>query len=332
MWRLMFAVTVAAAVAVPATAMAETAGPTLASTITDSRVDESSSLAVSTTMPGIGYTANDENDPIYAVEIGTGRVVGTARLMTAETKMKRVVTHAPKAKYAAKSIPCVTKKQRKKKCQKVVTQVAVNELSKARLVDPEAMSTDAAGRVWLADLGDNDQDRKDTALYAFDEQGLGDKEIVATRYPISYPGGQSFNVETLLINPLTDAKYLVTKTDDGTPGNLFALPATLRTDAPNVPTDVGMNMPAAVSDGDFTPRATRVILRDGTPGSQRAFVLDAANWRTLGTVTVPNDDDGKGESVSFLGTRFLTSREAGDDDTPLHWVPFDESTWTASTR
>lgn len=303
----------------------EAAEPTLASTMTDARVDESSSLAVSRDFPGIAYTANDENDPVFTVEISTGRIVGTTRLVTSSTSPRRVRVWVPKPKLAANAaVTCQTKKQRNRMCKKAKRWMTVN--TPINLVDPESMATDTAGVVWLADTGDNDLQRHGGDLYAFAEPGGGDKAVVATRYPIVYPGGASVNVEALLINPITNAKYLVSKNMTGN-GRLFGLPATLTPNAPNLAVDLGIAMPQWVSDGDFSPQGTRVVLRDGTPGSTTAHVLAAATWQRLGDVQVPNAPEGKGESVSFDGTgpRFLTSREG--TDAPLFWVPFDEATW-----
>lgn len=320
----------AGVVALPVAAEAIMSGPTLAGTMTDARVDESSSLAISTAYPGIAYTANDENDPVYAVEIATGRIVGSARLMASTVTTKRARVWVPKRKHAANpAVTCQTKAQRRKYCKKVKRRVSVVEYHAANLVDPEAMALDTAGAVWLADTGDNAQQRGGAVVYSFAQPGTGDHPVAATRYPISYPGGGSYNVETLLINPVTNAKYLVTKNSSGA-GKLFALPSALSQTTPNTVIDTGMSLPAMVSDGDFSPHASHVILRDGTEGSTQAYVLSARTWARLGTLSVPNSSGGKGESVSFSPNepQFLTSREG--EDAPLYWVPFDEAKWATA--
>ena len=230
-----------------------------------------------------------------------------------------------KRRYASQpSVTCQDKLKRKNRCKKVTRLVSVAVSETTNLVDPEAMATDGTGTVWLADTGDNNGKRRGGTLYAFGEPGAGDHTAPATRYAITYPGGASYNVETLLINPLTSAKYLVTKAASGS-GKLFALPKALSSTTPNLAVDTGKAMPAMVSDGDFSPRGTRVILRNGTPGSTQAYVLSATTWAQLSTITVPNTSSGKGESVSFdpKAPRFLTSREG--DDAPLYWVPFDDT-------
>ena len=327
MLRRTIGLVAAAAVTIPAAAHAADSAPkpALAGTMTDSRVDESSSLAVSVAFPGIAYTANDENDPVYAVEISTGRVVGTARVETLILTTAKAKVWIAKRKYATRqSVTCQDKAKRKLRCKKVTRTVTVATSAPTTLVDPEAMAMDTAGTLWLADTGDNDGKRRGGVLYAFAEPGIGDHTTPAMRYQIVYPGGASYNVETLLINPVSNAKYLVTKSATGS-GKLFALPRTLSSSSPNLAVDMGKAMPTMVSDGDFSPRGTRVILRNGTPGSTQAYVMSAATWAKLGTATVPNTSGGKGESVSFdpNAPRFLTSREG--DDAPLYWVPFDDA-------
>jgi len=312
-------VAVVTAATLPVAASAETSGATFASTMSDSRIDESSSLAISKQYPNIAYTANDENDPIYAVEISTGRVVGSSRLMTATMVPTRVIRYMRK-KCDRTTDTCVkvyfVKKH--KRTKKVRRTILVEQRTPALLLDPEAMSMDSSGRVWLADLGDNSQDRRGGALYAFREPALGAPEVVATRYPIAYPGGASYNVETLLINPVTDEKFLVSKTSDSA-AKLFRLPTSLSTVAPNVAVDTGVAMPSMISDGDFSPTGRRVILRDGAKGSTSSPIFDPSNWAKLGTSYVPSNGN-KGESLSFdpSSGRFLVGFEGSNS--PLYWV------------
>ena len=262
----------AAAGGFPETASAQ------ASSITDKRVTESSSLAISDRYDGVAYTANDEHKPIvYAIDIRSGQVVGTT------------------------------------------------QLNVSKLGDPEALAIDRKGTLWLADLGDNFENRSDTAIYAFPEAGPGKCTAKAVRYPITYSDNRSHNVETLLVNPVSGAKYLVSKVRDKG-GTLFALPASLKPDVPNVAKDLGKPMPKRVSDGTFTPDGARALIRD----ESRIYVLNPRSWTIVQTVTAPRVL--QGESVAFEPGElaFLTGSEG--NPSPLIWVGFDQSTELVETQ
>jgi len=83
--RLVLTCLVAAGISLPATSAAAD-GDRPVATITDQRVTESSGLVQSTTQPALAYTVNDSgNAPvIYVLDLGTGDVVGTARLLGVE--------------------------------------------------------------------------------------------------------------------------------------------------------------------------------------------------------------------------------------------------------
>lgn len=326
MFRKLLAATTVTTVALFASveiADAATTPPTytLASMVSDSRINESSSLVVSSAYPGMAYTANDENDPVYTVDISTGQVMGSSRLVTTQAEAKKVTRYV--RKKCSKATGVCTKRyflKRHKNTKKRKVYVSVVTQHDVDLSDPEAMSMDASGRVWLADLGDNDLSRHGGALYAFDQPGPGNRDVVATRYPIAYPNNESLNVETLLINPVTNAKFVVSKTTDGSSGRILALPTTLDPNATNVAVDLGKTVPTMISDGDISASGAEAVLRDGTKGSESAYVYRTSDWTQIGTVALPATGD-KGESLSFdpNGRQFLVGFEGSD--APLYWVP-----------
>lgn len=324
----------AASLALACVLMAQTAAfatstPTPAGTIADPRVNESSSLVFSRTEPGLAYTANDQDGPVYAIQVGSGTdvdpVVGTARLVTT-VQVPKLVTRWVRKVCNRRTHVCHKRyflHQRKNTTKRRVwlpfPVVQVNTL-----VDPEAMAKDSAGTFWLADLGDNAFTRHGGVIYAFSEPGRGDKDVESVRYPIAYADGGSYNVETLLINPLTNAKYLVTKAANGSGlAKVMALPATLQADVPNVATEVASGLPDTIGDGAFTPDGSRVLLRDGAGGTAHVYVLEAATWQTLSTI--PDSEippgTGPGESMAFdpaNPSRYLIGFEGYNS--PLYWM------------
>jgi hypothetical protein len=246
-----------------------------ASTISDGRIDEASSLVVSPAHPGIAYTANDEPKPIvFAINIATGAVVGTAKFAKRKGKSKR-----------------------------------------AKLIDPEALSRDPSGLLWLSDTGDNDERRSSAALYAFPEVGPGRRKVRPVRYPVVYGDGRPHNVETLLINPITGAKFLVSKAAEGT-GTVFALPDGLSAGAPNMAPPIASGLPQAIADGSFTPDGQWVVVRD----NEQAYVVDPTTWRVVRTLPLPAMTKGEGLSFDPSGAAFLLSGEGVRS--PLIWVGF----------
>lgn len=167
--------------------------------------------------------------------------------------------------------------------------------------DTEALSIDDDGMLWVADTGDNFVDRDDAALYAFPEPGAGERTVTATRYPVSYEGG-SEDVEALLIQPGTGAKYLVSK--GFVSGSFYALPDALSTSTTNVAERVG-RAPGVVTDGAFTPDGAKVLLR--TYAEVREF--DPADWKELRTIYTAPLQQSETLAVERSGRTFLIGSE-----------------------
>lgn len=167
--------------------------------------------------------------------------------------------------------------------------------------DSEALSIDDDGTLWVADTGDNLVTRTDAALYAFDEPGPGDSTVSATRYPVTYDTG-STDVETLLIQPGTGAKFLISK--GFVSGDVYALPEPLSSSAANVAERVS-SAPAVVTDGAFTPDGTRVLLRTYVDVRE----VDPASWEQTRSIATPPMDQSESLAVERDGRSFLIGSE-----------------------
>lgn len=231
-------------------------GPQVVSRMTDPLIRESSGLAISHAHQDLAYTINDSgNAPlVFAVQISTGKVVGTTRVEGGELR------------------------------------------------DTEAISIDSHGTLWVSDTGDNLDNRTDTALYALAEPGPGNHTVTARRYPISYPDGRP-NVEALLINPRTDAKFLVSKGLFG--GTVYALPTTLHTGRANVPKVVKGEVPGTITDGTFTIDGAYAVLRNY--GS--IYVLDPRTWSVLHSEDSPVEPQGESIAAEASGRSLLVGSE-----------------------
>jgi hypothetical protein len=174
------------------------------------------------------------------------------------------------------------------------------------LVDTEALALDGEGTLWIADVGDNDGVRDDIALYALPEPGTGDSTVTATRYPIGLDYG-AVDVETLLINPQTGGKFLVSKEPFG--GQLFALPDELEPDRENVADAMDdYGAPLLVTDGAFTPDGEHVVLRTYVA----LHVYRAAPWSLLRAQDLPAQKQGETLAVEASGRSLLVGSEGKD--------------------
>lgn len=169
------------------------------------------------------------------------------------------------------------------------------------LRDTEALSIDPQGNLWIADTGDNVANRQDQALYSLPEPGPGDHNVVATRYPVTYPGGASHNVESLLINPRTGDKYLVVKQGAEAPLFRVTVAGALAT-AVRVP---GAVMPVMATDGAFTPDGQFAVVRSYFSMT----VYNAKTWSPVRSTVLPLQRQGETLVVEPDGTSVLIGSE-----------------------
>lgn len=179
--------------------------------------------------------------------------------------------------------------------------------------DAEALSIDNQSTLWIADTGDNNMTRKEPRLYAIPEFGSGDSTVTPKRYPLVYPDGPR-DVEALVINPLNNHKFLLTKGVMG--GEVLALPATLRADQPNQLTALKAVVPGMITDAAFTPDGRHVIARNYV----KASILDATTWESVGSVRLPSARQGETLAVEQDGASFLVGSEGASS--PLDRVAF----------
>ncbi|CAN5347327.1 hypothetical protein BH09ACT10_BH09ACT10_19660 [soil metagenome] len=229
------------------------------STMTDPRIDESSGLAVSTLHPDLAYTINDsDNEPlIYAIQISTGKTVGTTRLTGYE------------------------------------------------LSDTEAMSIDGKGRIWVADTGDNNGERGDSALYVLREPGRGSHSVRPTRYAVAYDNGPQ-DVEALAINPKTGAVYLFSK--GLLRGEMYEFPANPSKTEVNVLPHGPQEFPLLVTDASFKPDGTSVVVRTYVA----AYAYDAENFTEIATALLPVQGQGETLAYESSGRSYLIGSEGED--------------------
>ncbi len=179
--------------------------------------------------------------------------------------------------------------------------VGVTSLAGYDVVDAEALAAESDGRLWLADTGDNLERRGEVALYSFAEPARVSRTVTPSRWRIRYEDGPR-DVETLLIDPVTDAKYLVSKSLAG--GQLYELPS-LSGRAVNTATATGVQMPAIITDGAFTPDGAKVLLRS----YGASYQYDVDNWTGGPVISLPAQPQGETLAVEPSGQTFLVGSE-----------------------
>lgn len=120
----------------------------------------------------------------------------------------------------------------------------------------------------IADIGDNDLEREDYAIYLIEEPTLtsglqSESKLTATEIRFQYPDGLH-NCEALGIDPVTGKFYLVTKVKGGGPCAVYELTTTLADPQAQAPF-------TAVKLADLA--IPTVVAMDISPDGRRAIVL-----------------------------------------------------------
>lgn len=193
--------------------------------------------------------------------------------------------------------------------------VGTTRLRGGKVEDTESITIDGDGRMWLADLGDNDRERNDAALYRFPEPGPGQHSVNAKRYPVSYEGGPA-DIETFMVHPKTGEKFLATR-DEKAPGTLYSLPKKLTRNGDNRATHLDKPVPVDTSDGTFTPSGSQALIRTG----DAVHVFDPETWSEVERLSVPEVENGESIAMEPGGGSFIIGSEG--DNSPLIRVTFE---------
>lgn len=176
------------------------------------------------------------------------------------------------------------------------------------LVDAEALAIDRDRTIWIADTGDNRQQRTDVALYSLPLPDQGDTVAQGvTRHALTYPDGPR-DVEALAIDPTSGRMLLLTK--GLLAGEVYAVPEQAG-EGPTTVEAVDATVPGVVTDAAFTPDGRYVVARDyGT-----AHVLDATTLEEVVSKDLPKVEQGESLAVEADGTSYLVGSEG--EDSPL---------------
>lgn len=182
--------------------------------------------------------------------------------------------------------------------------------------------------VYIADIGDNEAERKRITIHRVSEPSSEDSVSVKDTFHATYPDG-AHDAETLLVAPSGDL-FIVTKGETGSIA-LYRFPRELRPGGTHQLERVGKPRASGkaskaerITDGAVSPDGTWVLLRTGQEFAfHRTADLFAGNWTQAGRVDLKAVGEAQGEGVAIAadGTVYLTG-EGGGKSQPGTFVRF----------
>jgi len=216
--------------------------------------------------------------------------------------------------------------------------LGVWRVAEATNVDWEDMATIAAADgkcyLYMGDIGDNEKKREYLTIYRFPEPStttnaanlsretaISTEKVEVLRF--KYPNERS-NAEALLVNQVSGAIYVVTKSQNG-PAQVFALEANFNTGEVSAATKVAdVSLPASpvgqVTGGAISPDGKRLVLCDYSAGYEFNLSSNSNEFDEVWPQKPTRFNLGPrfiGESVAFgtdSSTVFATTENA---DAPL---------------
>lgn len=155
----------------------------------------------------------------------------------------------------------------------------------------------SAGRIWAADIGDNDERRSSVRVYRV-PVGSGDRRVDAPSYELVYPDG-AHDAESLVADD-RGRLFVITKAILG--GTVYAAPATLDPHRPNRLAPVA-KVSIWATDAALFPDGRHVLVR----GYGTAVVYSFPGFEPVASVGLPRQKQGEGVSIGPSGRIRLSS-------------------------
>jgi len=181
---------------------------------------------------------------------------------------------------------------------------------------------DNVNYLYIAETGDNAEIKKDYFIYRFPEPTEGQERIEHfDTIHFNYPDGQSFDVETLLLDPKTRDLYLLTKRHFNE-ANLFRLPYPQNTSGVTTAEFVRKIPYGLLTSGDISRDGKEILLKN---------YVSVYYWRLRENETIvsalsrPHDlsptyvVEPQGEAIAFdkYSAGFFTISEKGNSPDPV---------------
>lgn len=165
------------------------------------------------------------------------------------------------------------------------------------VLDVEALAPAGAGAVWVADIGDNREERDSVQVYRV-VPGSDDGRVDAPAFDLVYPDG-AHDAESLVVGP-GGRLHVITK--DFLGGTAYVAPRRLDPDAPNLLEAVG-SVDVWATDAALFPGARHVFVR----GYGTAAIYTFPGFRPVASFELPRQKQGEGVSIGSSGRIRLSS-------------------------
>jgi hypothetical protein len=202
--------------------------------------------------------------------------------------------------------------------------VGTATLADVELVDAEALAVGADRLLYVADIGDNQAERRSVDLYAIQQPGRGDVTVPAARHRLRYADG-AHDAESLVSDAVDGSFHLITKGLFG--GDVYRLGELRSGDDVTVARRVeDAAMPKLATDADvFADSAAAVVRSYGS-----AYIYALPQWQLVDSVKLPRQRQGETVAVIDGGPRFYVGTEGLPS--PLHELSVAPDTWRELTR
>ena len=168
--------------------------------------------------------------------------------------------------------------------------VGVATLAGVRPQDVEAMASGPDDTLYVADIGDNESQRKNVTVYWFAQPGAGDATVTDWHSArLKYPRGAR-DAETVLVDPSTGRLYVVSKQIFA--GTVYRAPPRLSENHVNHLHAVGV-APSVVTDGAFLTDGMVALRTYG-----QAELVDPNGWQASTATWLPPQP--QGESIAAI--------------------------------
>lgn len=163
--------------------------------------------------------------------------------------------------------------------------------------DVEALAPAGSGAVWVADIGDNSEERDSVQVYRV-PVGRDDRRVQAASFDLVYPDG-AHDAESLVAGP-GGRLYVITKELLG--GTAYVAPRSLDPDGLNRLQAVG-SVGVWATDAALFPDGRHVLVR----GYGTAAIYTFPGFRAVASFDLPRQKQGEGVSIGAAGRIRLSS-------------------------